>query len=57
MKGKEYYDDGGLKFKEKYLNEKIWNGILYYSNLKFEIKIAMKMYMNLVNFIYIRENI
>ena len=39
-KGKEYYDNGKLKFEGEYLNGKIWNGKGYNIKgiLEFEIK-------------------
>ena len=39
-KGKEYYDNGILKFDGEYLNGKKWNGKGYYinNNLIYELK-------------------
>ena len=41
-KGKEYYENGKLRFEGEYKNEKIWNGKGYNinGNIEYEIKIG-----------------
>ena len=38
-KGKEYYDDGKLKFEGEYFNGKKWNGKEYNKDGKIEFEI------------------